>query len=137
MRGYRPWLLVAAALVVATAAYVTYCREQREAAHRDLLRFASLIKIGESRDDVRAALTNGEFAYLSLDRDDPSVWRVHTPLELGATNWRLLIVFDHDGRLAAIGFRTEDSERRHPTIAPADSVAPKFVEIWESRFRPH
>lgn len=128
-------MTAAAVLVTAVVAGIRAdLQQERTKARNDLVAFASLVKPGDSRDDVLAAFKSRRFEYLSLRRDDPTAWRVVTPSEFGATDWRLVIAFENQGKVAAIGFRTADSERRRPARSPEDAVAPDYATDWRTTF---
>jgi hypothetical protein len=62
-------------------------------------------------------------------------WVVYTPLEFGAKNWTLILLFD-ESEVVGIGIRTEDSEKMKPKDAPEDRVVDEHQKTWDSLYGP-
>ena len=127
--------LILGVVVAVLAAGAHWAARERAKSRDDLREFADLISLGDTSNEVVTAFKERRSSYLSLFRESVNLWRFETPLEFGATNWKVIIAFDSKGRVVAIGFRTEDSDRMHPTGAPDDRITPGHLATWASRFK--
>jgi hypothetical protein len=125
-------LIIILSLVIAAAvAVVSHWGAERRAARRDLERLESLLELGDSRDLVETRIFEAHSPYLKMSRLSPERWLVETPTEFGARNWYLVMEFDGNWKLAAIGYRCEDSLRMHPAICRPDRVSADVSGAWE------
>jgi len=92
--------------------------------------FASSVEAAENRERLRRIaqeLELGESAAkvsrLTGERLEGDTIEVDTKLEIGASNWKLLLEFDKSRKLRAIRFRSADTLTVPPPDAPPDRVA--------------
>ena len=116
--------------ILLVLAVVVNSKMNRDRSREMLLSVRGKLEIGMSR--AEAYVTIRQFW---PEKDfSPERGEVRTPLELGASNWSLLLDFDNE-KLAAIAIRSDDSLLRLPLGAPDDIVQPGFRPWWdESRF---
>jgi hypothetical protein len=125
--------IVVFAMIIGITA--TRLSAERRSARRDLASLASLINVGDSRVNAAWTITHNRSLYLDFDDSDKRIWRVRTPLEFGATNWHLMILFDSDD-VAGIGIRTADSPKLCPDDAPRDRIRAGAESAWRFEFGP-
>jgi hypothetical protein len=65
------------------------------------------IPLGATRAQVRNHFSTKRYQTLELRVSEPSLWRVDTPFEIGAKNWKLFLEWSRD-ELVAKRLRTPD-----------------------------
>ena len=130
----RASLVVGAAVCFAIAiGAVTAVRQRRSNARADLVRVAEQIKLGDleknTLDVITARFSDAHMIAVNADH----ICRVATPLEFGATNWVLYVLFK-DQEVVGVGFRRDDNPHRRPRDAPHDRVERASRAKWSARF---
>ena len=100
-------------------ALLAYRQHQSTRARAQLLEFRSSIALGMNQAGVERLLNSGRYEALELLRASPTEWIVTTPLELGARNWCIRLMFV-DQAISAFGVRTPDNGYERPSDAPTD-----------------
>ena len=139
----RSKLLIASGALLAIAAFVVIAissNHRKATVRRDISQLHNSFALGDTRQEVLADL---EVFRKSSDRqwmtvhssstEAPETVSVETPLEFGARNWILHLLFAN-GKLVGIGVRTEDSDKSRPPRAPLDKIADRYAEVWHRRY---
>jgi hypothetical protein len=99
-----------------------YFQNRKIKSQESIKKLMSEIKINDSKSKVKEFIDlESNLSQISLiDYDD--IWTATTPLEIGASSWRLIINFN-DSKVVSLKIRTEDSENIKPIGAPEDQIA--------------
>ena len=101
----------------AMGAYHLHAVRERNVARREMATFEENLALGMSRQAVEHRITNASFSLLAVQQSADAIY-LRAPLEIGSTNWILVLEFDRGG-LSAIRYMTEDGrEVRPPAIKP-------------------
>jgi hypothetical protein len=115
--------IVAAGIVAAVLAVLLWFEVRpfvrQPGARRELVAFASELKLGMSRTDVTARLTPARQVLLTSTDVGPTEILVETPYTFGAGSWLAWMAFA-DGRLSSIRIRTHDGRHIKPAGSPPD-----------------
>ncbi len=106
------WLLVVAGIW--WLAFVTTFRTHHgnESNRVALLRIREAIPIGAARSDCLSIYEALRTAELSLISNSAEHWLIRMPLEVGATDWNLIVEFEDDC-VVAVKVRTSNSPPPH------------------------
>jgi hypothetical protein len=116
-RGRRA--VIIGGIVLVAIGGISYSRYASHRAHEQLLAFRASLSLELSENDVEAKFKSGRYTALTLLREGEDVWTVDTPLEFGAGNWYLRLIFK-DKSLRGVLVRTPDLPLRRPGDAPPD-----------------
>jgi hypothetical protein len=96
-------------------------RELARVSHERMTTTFNLLHLGMSIDEVETAIKRCDWPEesYSISRS-ANLGVIHTPMEIGAMNWILHLVFDDRGSLASIRVRTDNASCEHPREAPKD-----------------
>lgn len=95
---------------------ISHARSASDRARQQLMQFRASLTLGLSLHEVEKLLKSTQHRELTLHhRDD--VWIVATPMEFGASNWDLHLVFT-DKSLTGILVRSLDEPTKRPADAP-------------------
>jgi hypothetical protein len=93
------------------------------AAQRELVAFASELKLGMSQADARARFGSVPRELLTLREVDTTLTLVRAPHRFGDGEWLAWLDF-MDGRLASVRIRIADDQRVKPDGSPPDVGTP-------------
>jgi hypothetical protein len=78
----------------------------------------SKVSIGANKKYIENVFNLGSYGFLTLHKDSQE-WIISTPVELGASNWIMIIIFCKD-IVSNIRIRTMDDASARPNDAPID-----------------
>lgn len=95
-------------------------QERARISHERMTTTINSLCLGMSFDKVETVIKQRDWPQesYSLSRS-ANLGVIHTPMEFGAMNWILHLVFDN-GSLASIRVRTDNASCEHPRDAPKD-----------------
>jgi len=112
--------IIGVSIVLLVIGAISYSRLASHRAHQQLMQFRASLTLGLSQDEVEQLFKSAQSRELTLHQREDA-WIVATPVEFGASNWNIHLVFT-DKSLTGILVRSLDEPTRRPTDAPLDMV---------------
>ncbi|MBW8035814.1 MAG: hypothetical protein FVQ79_09340 [Planctomycetes bacterium] len=93
---------------------------ERQQTRDRICRFVEDLQLGLSKNQVEEIVNKHDLPDISVSHEKSEI-RLRTPIEWGAQNWVVYLIFEND-LLSEIKIRTEDSRSHKPKEAPPDIV---------------